>query len=107
MLDAPALALVTAAVAGTFVWRAVGVLAAGRIVEESPFFGWVSCVAYAIAAGLMMKLLLMPSGTLADTALLHRLLALAAAIAVFVAAGRRLIPALGAGVGLFLAQLTR
>jgi branched-subunit amino acid transport protein len=105
MPDPSTLVLVAAAVAGTFVWRAVGVLAAGRVVEGSPLFDWVSCVAYAIAAGLMMKLLVMPSGALADTALAHRLLALAAALVVFFAAGRRLVPALAAGVGMFLAQL--
>ena len=105
MADPGLLVLLAAAVAGTFAWRFAGVLVAGRVQEGSPFFAWVGCVAYAIAAGLMMKLLLFPGGALASTTLSDRLLAFALAVAVFFLAGRRLVPALVTGVACFFGLL--
>jgi branched-subunit amino acid transport protein len=101
MPDVTALALVGVAIAGTYIWRLAGVFVAGRVEETSAFFSWVTCVAYAIAAGLMMKLLVLPSGALSATDLLDRLLAFAVAIAIFYLAKRRLLPALIVGVLLF------
>ncbi len=92
---------VIAANAGTYAWRFAGVLVAGRIEEGSPFFVWVSCVAYAIAAGLMMKLLIFPSGALAESTLTDRMIAFALAVIVFFVFKRKLVPALIAGVVFF------
>lgn len=105
MTDTSLLLLVLVAIAGTYSWRFAGVLVAGRIEEGSPFFVWVSCVAYAIAAGLMMKLLIFPSGALAESTLTDRMIAFALAIIVFFAAKRRLIPALATGVVFFFVLL--
>ena len=99
------LVLVAAAVVGTYVWRFAGVLVAGHIKEGSPFFVWITCVAYAIAAGLMMKLLVLPTGALASTTLIDRLLSFALATAVFFVAKRRLVPALATGVVSFFVLL--
>ena len=101
MPDAATITLVLVATAGTYAWRFLGVMVAGRIEEGSLWFDWITCVAYAIAAGLMMKLLVFPSGVLADTSLMNRGIAFAVGIAVFYAANRRLIPALAVGVCLF------
>ena len=54
----------------------------------------------------MMKLLVFPSGVLADSSLVNRGLAFAVAIAVFYVAKRRLIPALAIGVLLFFSLIS-
>ncbi len=107
MPEATTLAMVAAAILGTFAWRAAGVLVAGRMDTDSALFAWVTCVAYAIAAGLMMKLLVFPTGVLAGTSLADRAAAFAAAAAVFYLSRRRLVPALAVGVLLFFALLSR
>jgi branched-subunit amino acid transport protein len=101
MPEATVLMLVAVAIAGTYAWRLGGVLVAGRVEEGSPFFAWVTCVSFAIAAGLMMKLLVLPTGTLSATSFVDRSLAFVAAVAVFYLAKRRLVPALVVGVVLF------
>ncbi len=106
MPEATTLAMVAAAILGTFAWRAAGVLVAGRMDTDSALFEWVTCVAYAIAAGLMMKLLVFPTGVLAGTSLADRAAAFAAAAAVFYLSRRRLVPALAVGVLLFFALLS-
>jgi branched-subunit amino acid transport protein len=52
----------------TYLWRGLGVVMSGRIRTDSAVFTWVGCVAWAMIAGLTMRILLMPSGVLADTA---------------------------------------
>lgn len=83
MPDVLAMSLVAVAILGTYGWRFMGVLVAGRIEEGSPLFGWITCVAYAIAAGLMMKLLVLPTGALANASSMDRAIAFTIAIAVF------------------------
>lgn len=103
MLEPSVLFLVVAAIVGTYAWRLAGVLIAGRVEEGSPFFVWVSCVAYAIAAGLMMKLLIFPTGALGSSTLADRVVAFALAMVVFFMAKRRLIPAITTGMVSFFA----
>ncbi len=90
------------AVLGTYAWRGLGVLVAGRVDEESPLFAWITCVAYAIATGLMMKIVLLPGGALLETHLIDRLAGLAASVGVFYLGRKNLLAGLGAGVGAFL-----
>ena len=60
---------------GTYVWRALGVVLAGRIEPGGDVFRWISCVAYAMIAGLVTRLVAMPGGPLADSLFWHRLAA--------------------------------
>ena len=59
MIDWTLWNLLVVAVIGTCAWRFFGVIIAGQIDEKSPLFEWIGCVAYAIAAGLMAKILLL------------------------------------------------
>ncbi len=97
-----AASLLGIAIVCTYSWRWMGVLVAGRIEDDSPVFEWVTCVAYAIATGLMMKIILLPGGALAQTNLIDRLAGLAVCIGVFYAAGKNLLAGLGAGVCIFM-----
>ena len=83
----------------TYAWRALGVFLAGRIPAESPIFDWVACVAYALLAGLIARMILLPLGPLAGTALSHRVAAAAIALAIFFLTRHNLLLGVGAGVG--------
>lgn len=75
-------------------WRWIGLAVGNRIDIHSPWFQWVRAVATALVAGLVMRLVLFPAGALAAIGPGVRITAMAAGIAAFLAAGRRL----GAGV---------
>lgn len=77
------LALVLACALGTYAWRGVGVWIADRIDVTSEWFRWLTCIAYAMIAGLIARVVLLPVGELADTLLWHRLVGIAVAVAAF------------------------
>lgn len=90
-----------ASAAGTYLWRLLGVVAISRLDPESPVLLWVRSVATALIAALVVRFVYAPSGMLADTAFTSRAIALAAAVAGFHLAGRRI----EAGVGFAAATL--
>ncbi|HYE41322.1 MAG TPA: AzlD domain-containing protein [Ramlibacter sp.] len=67
----------------TYAWRGLGVLISGRVDPRGEAFTWVSCVAYAMIAGLVSRMLAMPTGVLADSSVLERAVASAAALLVY------------------------
>ena len=67
----------------TYLWRGPGVLLSAGIDPRSEAFTWVSCVAYAIIAGVVSRMLVMPSGALAETTALERALGSAAALGAY------------------------
>lgn len=90
--------------AATYLWRGVGVLLSGVVRPQSELLTWVGCVAYAMVAGLVARIVLMPEGMVAQTLLADRLLACAAAAAVFFLGGRNLLAGVATG-GAALAAL--
>ena len=101
----PALAwwLLAAVALATYLWRLAGTLLSTRIKPGGALFRWVSCVSYALLAGLIARMVLLPAGALAEVALTHRLLALGAGFAVFFATGRGLLAGILAGFACFTA----
>lgn len=95
--------LLLACGAATYMWRGLGVLLSGRINPQSAMFEWVSCVAYALVAGLIARIIVMPSGLLAQTALTDRLLACAVAFIAYRLARRNMFVGLVSGVAFFIA----
>ena len=93
------------AVLATFIWRLAGVTVAGRIQPDSDVFDWVSAVAYAMVSGLMVRIVLFPTGSIAETPIEHRAIGLIVAVAVWYWRGKSLFPGLCAGVGTFAALL--
>ena len=87
---------------GTFLLRALGVVGAGRLEPDTPAFRWIGCVAFAIAAGIMAKILFIPSGVLAEASLISRLSGVAVGLLVFFGFRRRLFTGLVAGLATFL-----
>lgn len=94
----PLLVLVIAALV-TYAWRGLGVLLSGRIDPEGPAFEWVGCVAYALLAGLIARMIVLPIGPLEATALGARLAAAAAALAIFFLSRKNLGLGVAAGAG--------
>ena len=93
--------LVGLAVLGTFSWRFLGVVIGDRIPKDSIWSVWINAVAYAMVAGVMMLLVVYPSGLVAEIDLIWRLLALSAAVLVMVVS--RYMPlAIGAALLIFL-----
>ena len=73
----------------TYLWRGPGVLISTGIDPRSAAFTWISCVAYAIIAGLVSRMLVMPTGTLAETSLLERTVCSGVALAAYFWVTRR------------------
>jgi branched-subunit amino acid transport protein len=95
--------LTLACILATYFWRAMAVLFSGRLALDSEFFRWVECVAYAMVAGLMVRIVLLPSGVLAASPLLDRLAGCVVALTVYRVFKRNLLAGLGAGVTFFVA----
>jgi len=81
----------------TDVWRWIGVFAGGKLREDSELLIWVRCVATALVAGLISKLILFPQGILAETPMWLRLAASVFGFAMFLAARQRVIIGVLAG----------
>ena len=69
--------------AATYAWRGLGALLSGGIDARSEAFNWISCVAYAMIAGLIARILVLPTGALAETSLLERALGSTAAMGAY------------------------
>ena len=95
--------LVVACGLATYLWRGLGMLVSGRVSMDSEFFVWAGCVAYALIAGLAVRILLLPTGTLAATPLPERLAACAIALVVYFVFRRNLLVGIAAG---FVALVT-
>ncbi len=75
--------LLALATMATFVWRALGTIIAARINPDGALFEWVACVAYALLAGLVARIIVMPVGMLAESATVDRIGATAFGFALF------------------------
>ena len=86
---------------GTFFWKFIGVVAAGKIRDDSEVLEWVTCVAFAITAGIMIKVLIVPGGVLAEAPLLARFCGVAFGVTAFFLSGRKIVVGLGVGSSVF------
>lgn len=99
--EAPLWALTLMIVGGlvTYFWRALGVALSGRINAGGRLFEWVTCVAFALLAGLIARMILLPNGPLADTAAPDRIAAAVIALAIFFLTRRSIGLGVAAGAG--------
>ena len=95
-------AAILLAFAGTFGWRLLGVVLGDRLPPDGTLSVWVNSVAYAMVSGVMMLVVVYPSGLVATSSLEARLAALFLALGVMV--WRRSMPVAAlAGLAGFLA----
>lgn len=97
--------IVLACAAATFIWRALGVAVVKRIDAHGAFFQWITCVSYAMVAGLVFRMIIMPESELAAVSLTTRIAAVIIAFAAYYLARRRLVAGVLAG-GLSLSAMT-
>ena len=96
--------LVGLAVLGTFSWRFLGVVIGDRIPKDSIWSVWINAVAYAMVSGVMMLLVVFPSGLVAQIDLMWRLLALLVAVVVMIFS-RNMPIAIGAALLIYLIMI--
>jgi len=90
------------AVMGTYLWRALGVALSERFTQDSPLFRWITCVTYAMVASLVIRIIVLPVGLLAETPLIARLAATGVALVIMLIRPNGLVPALIAGTSLMM-----
>src|SRR3546814_3148285 len=81
----------------TYFWRALGVALAGRLRPDGRLFDWVGCIAYALLAGLISRMIVLPIGPLAETTLGARLASVPIAVAIFLGLRRNVLLGVAAG----------
>jgi branched-subunit amino acid transport protein len=91
------LLVVFAGAAATYFWRGLGVALSGRIRPDGALFDLFGCVAYALLAGLVVRMILLPTGPLQATGLGARIAATAVGVAVFFALRRSVLAGVVAG----------
>lgn len=82
--------------------RATGVLLAGGLSAEHPLIAWATAVAQATLTAFVVLAIAAPSGALADVPAAARLAGLGVGLVVCLAYGRRMLPALLAGLAAML-----
>lgn len=95
--------VLAASALATYVWRALGTAAANRISADGPWARWAGCVAYAVLAGLIARMLILPAGVLAEAHVSDRLGALALGFLAYFICGRSMPAGLAAAVSAFTA----
>jgi len=83
--------------AATFIWRAMGVVVVKRIDAHGAFFQWITCVSYAMVAGLVFRMIILPESQLAEVSLGIRVAAVIIAFAAYFLFRRRLVAGVIAG----------
>ena len=97
-------AALAGATLGTYFCRAIGVLLAKKINQDSEIFRWLAAVTYAMVAALVVRMILMPIGLLATVPVWVRILICILSLGVMVSKpSRRLVPALLTGTLLIVA----
>lgn len=81
----------------TYLWRCLGVLLSGRINADSALLRWFTAVAYAMLAGLIARLIILPAGPLSHVALWERSAAAIAALIVYLLTRRSIICGVAVG----------
>ena len=82
--------------------RAVGVALAGGLAADHPLIAWATAVAQATLTVFVVLAIVSPGGALADVPLMARLAGLGVGLAVCLGYGRRMLPALLAGIAAML-----
>lgn len=99
--------IIVAGFIATDFWRWLGVLAGNRLNEESEALSWVRAVATALVMAVTAKLIVFPTGVLADSPLWLRLSAAGFGFCIFLATGKKvavgvIVPIAILVAGLFL-----
>ncbi len=98
--------LVGGAIAATYVWRFLGVLFAKQINPEGAMFQWITCVSYAMLAGLITRLVFIPVGPLEAAPLWIRVTGIIIGLAMYFICKRQVLIGVGSGLAAFIALVS-
>jgi branched-subunit amino acid transport protein len=72
----------------TYVWRFLGIVIANHLHPDSALSRWFACVAYAVLAGIIARMIVVQEGALAEAPVIDKLLGIAIGLAIFFMAKR-------------------
>ena len=75
----------------TYLSRFLGVISSEKMDIKSKIFRWFNCIAYAILAALIARMIIFPAGVLAESSIFIRLLVLGGAILLFILTKKNLV----------------
>ena len=75
----------------TYLSRFLGVVSSEKMDIKSKIFRWFNCIAYAILAALIARMVIFPAGVLADSNILIRFLVLGFSITLFIITKKNLV----------------
>ena len=75
----------------TYLSRFLGVVSSENIDVKSIIFRWFNCIAYSTLAALIARIVVFPTGTLADAEILIRFLVILLSVAVFFSTKKNLV----------------
>ena len=75
----------------TYLSRFLGVISSEKIKETSKIFKWFNCIAYAILAALIARMIVFPAGILSESAIFFRFVVLVSAIILFLITKKNLV----------------
>ena len=84
-----------------FVWRFLGVVLSSKIQKDSFFAKWINAIAFAMTTALMTRIIIFPTGALAETELIERIVPFLIGIIIFLFFPKKPIFGLAIGVRLF------
>ena len=90
MTTSIALAIIVTSVA-TYLSRFLGVLSSEKIKETSKIYRWFNCLAYSTLAALIARMIIFPSGALAEVDYPIRIIVLISSILIFYLGKRNLV----------------
>ena len=75
----------------TYLSRFLGVISSEKMDIKSKIFRWFNCIAYAILAALIARMIIFPAGVLSESSIFIRLLVLGGAILLFILTKKNLV----------------
>ena len=75
----------------TYLSRFLGVISSEKIDIKSKIFRWFNCIAYAILAALIARMVVFPAGILSESAIFLRIAVLIGAILLFLITKKNLV----------------
>ena len=75
----------------TYLSRFLGVISSEKMDVKSKIFRWFNCIAYAILAALIARIVIFPAGVLSESSLFIRLLVLGGAVLLFLITKKNLV----------------
>ena len=75
----------------TYLSRFLGVISSEKMDIKSKIFRWFNCIAYAILAALIARMIIFPAGVLYESSIFIRLLVLGGSILLFILTKKNLV----------------